>query len=123
KYRRQDWYPTEAPEEAAVVQWLMVAESEIARGPNDARLHDKFGYQIDVAGARAKAGRILEVLEQHLSTRDWLEVGRPTIADIACFPYVALSHEGGVSLEPYRAVRGWVDRIKALPDFTPMPAI
>lgn len=123
KYGRDDWYPTDGREEAAVAQWLMVAENEIARGPNDARLHDKFGYHIDVTEARAKAVRILEILEQHLSTRDWLEVGRPTIADIACFPYIALSHEGAVSLTPYRAVREWVDRVKALAEFIPMPAI
>ena len=37
----------------------MVAENEIARGPNDARLHDKFGYELDVDLARRKAERIL----------------------------------------------------------------
>ena len=55
--------------------------------------------------------------------RDWLELGRPTIADIACFPYVALSHEGAVSLESYASVRTWVDRVKGLSGFIPMPAI
>lgn len=123
KYKHQNWYPTDAREEAEVLQWLMVAENEIARGPNDARLHDKFGYRIDVAEARIKAERILEILNKHLSNREWLELGRPTIADIACFPYVALSHEGAVSLEPYPAVRDWMKRIKALPGFITMPAI
>ena len=123
KHGRTDWYPTDTRDEAAVVQWLMVAENEIARGPNDARLHDKFGYAIDVEAARKKSERILGILDQHLATRDWLELDRPTIADIACFPYIALSHEGAVSLEPYAAIRAWVDRIKALPGFIPMPAI
>ncbi|MGB3555571.1 MAG: glutathione S-transferase [Jannaschia sp.] len=123
KYGHADWYPTEAFQEAMVVQWLMVAENEIARGPNDARLHDKFGFDIDVEAARAKSTRILGILDRHLATRDWLELDRPTIADIACFPYVALSHEGAVSLERYGAVRAWVNRIKALPNFIPMPAI
>ena len=39
---------------ADVVDWLMVAENEIARGPNDARLHDKFGFKLDVELARAE---------------------------------------------------------------------
>ena len=47
----------------------------------------------------------------------------PTIADIACMPYVALSHEGGVSLDPYPAIRAWISRIKALPGFISMPAL
>jgi glutathione S-transferase len=38
-------------------------------------------------------------------------------------PYVALGHEGGVSLAPYPAVRAWIDRIKALPGFITMPAL
>nr|WP_298415551.1 glutathione S-transferase [uncultured Halomonas sp.] len=123
KYALEDWYPTHAHEEAEVLQWLMVAENEIARGPNDARLYDKFGFPINVAEARIKAARVLEILDKHLSDRDWLALGRPTIGDIACFPYVALSHEGAVSLAPYRAVRAWLERVKSLPDFIPMPAI
>ncbi|MGH6748169.1 MAG: glutathione S-transferase C-terminal domain-containing protein, partial [Methyloceanibacter sp.] len=62
-------------------------------------------------------------LEAHLTKRDWLALGRPTIADIACMPYVALSHEGGVSLQPYPRVRAWIDRIKALPGSITMPAL
>ncbi len=123
KYGKTDWYPTEAADEASVMQWLMVAESEIARGPNDARLHDKFGFAIDVDVAREKSAHVLSILDRHLLTRRWLELDRPTIADIACFPYIALSHEGAVSLEPYRAVSAWVDRVKAIPGFVPMPAI
>jgi glutathione S-transferase len=36
-------------------------------------------------------------------------------------PYVAISHEGGVPLTPYPAVRAWVERVKALPGFISMP--
>ncbi|WP_440454511.1 glutathione S-transferase family protein [Psychrobacter sp. ASPA161_9] len=123
KFDRTDWYPTTPADEAKVVQWLMVAESEIARGPNDARLHDKFGYPLDIDLARSKSTRILDILNKHLADRDWLELDRPTIADLACFPYVALSHEGGVSLESYPAIQSWMERIKALPNFVSMPEI
>ena len=108
---------------AEVVSWLMVAENEIARGPNDARLHDKFGDDLDVDLARRKAERILGLMEASIRTRRWLVLDGPTIADIACMPYVALSHEGGVSLDPYPAIRAWISRIKALPGFWSMPAL
>jgi len=120
---RIDWLPRGAAQMADVMQWMMVAESEIARGPNDARLHDKFGFEIDVEVARIKAEKITSILETHLTERDWLCGDAPTIADIACFPYIALSHEGGVSLEPYPAVRAWIDRIKGLSGFVSMPAL
>jgi glutathione S-transferase len=123
KYGGEAWLPTDAAGMAEVVSWLMVAENEIARGPNDARLHDKFGFDLDVAQAREKAKRIIGLMEAHLAKRQWLAADHPTIADIACMPYVALSHEGGVSLQPYPRVRAWIDRIKALPGFITMPAL
>jgi glutathione S-transferase len=123
KYGGDSWLPLDPTGMAETVSWLMVAENEIARGPNDARLHDKFGYSLDIGQARDKAKRIIALMETHLASRDWLAGSRPTIADIACMPYVALSHEGGVSLEPYPRVRAWIDRIKALPGFIGMPAL
>ena len=123
KYGGDSWLPTDAADMAAVTTWLLTAENEIARGPADARLHDKFGIKLDVNLAREKAARILGLMEDHLAKNDWLALDRPTIADIACMPYVALSHEGGISLEPYPAIQAWVGRIKALPGFISMPAL
>jgi glutathione S-transferase len=123
KYGGENWLPADPIEMARVVSWLMVAESEIARGPNDARLHDKFGFPLDIDKAREKAARILGILEAHLSNNDWLALDRATIADIACMPYVALSHEGGVPLDGYPAIRAWIGRIKALPGFIAMPGL
>lgn len=123
KWGGEDWLPVDPAGLAQVSQWLMVAENELARGPNDARLHDKFGYTLDVALARSKSARILAIMAQHLAHEKWLALARPTIADIACMPYVALGHEGGVPLDPYPAVAAWVDRVKALPGFVGMPAI
>ncbi len=123
KYGGESWLPADPVEMARVVSWLMVAENEIARGPNDARLHDKFGFPLDIDKAREKAARILDLLEAHLSKNDWLALDRASIADIACMPYVALGPEGGVSLEPYPAIRAWIDRIKALPGFIAMPGV
>lgn len=59
----------------------------------------------------------------HLEKHQWLVLERPTIADIACMPYVALGWEGGVPLDPYPAVTAWVERIKGLPRFIPMPGL
>lgn len=115
--------PQEPAQMAQVMAWLMVAENEIARGPNDARLHDLFGFKLDVNLAREKAQRILQILEQHLESNQWLAQDQPTIADIACFPCVAIGHEGGVQLTEFPAVRAWIERIKALPGFIGMPGL
>jgi glutathione S-transferase len=123
KYGGETWLPTDAVDMAHVVSWLMVAENEIARGPNDARLHDKFGFPIDVDKARQIAARILGLLDARLSQNDWLAGDHVTIADIACMPYVALGHEGGISLDAYPAICAWIGRIRALPGFIAMPAL
>ena len=123
KYGGESWLPTDPVGMASVVNWLMVAENEIARGPGDARLHDKFGFPVDADKARENAASILGLIEARLTQNDWLALDRPTIADIACMPYVALGHEGGVTLDAYPATQAWIGRIKALPGFISMPSL
>ncbi|WP_028312335.1 glutathione S-transferase family protein [Derxia gummosa] len=123
KHGGDAWLPTAAEPLARVMQWLSTAANNVQHGPADARLIDKFGYALDKAHALRVSAQLLAILDAHLATRDWLELGRPTIADIAVFPYVALAPEGGVSLEPWPNVRAWIGRIKALPGFVGMPGI
>jgi glutathione S-transferase len=52
-----------------------------------------------------------------------LEFERPTIADIAVFPYVALARDGKIDLAAYPYVLAWIDRIKQLPGYIPMAGI
>lgn len=123
KYGSEKWLPIEPVALARVGQWLSTAANEIANGPATARLHDKFGFKVDGEKARELAHRVLGIFDEHLSQRDWLEMGHPTVADIACYPYLGLAPEGGVALEPYKSVTRWMDRIKTLPGYVPMPNI
>lgn len=123
KYGNEAWLPNDAIGMAQVVQWLSTAANDIARGSNDARLNKKFGFAIDLQAAQQKAETILEIIERHLNQHQWLALEHPTIADIACFPYIALAPEGGVSLDKYPAIARWCDRIKQLPGFIAMPGI
>ncbi len=63
------------------------------------------------------------MLERQLATNDWLAGSQPTIADIACYPYVALAPEGGVALAEFPAVLAWMQRIRELPGYVAMPGI
>ena len=47
----------------------------------------------------------------------------PTIADIACFPYIMLSEEGGISRQDYPAIRRWCDRVKRIKGFIVMSGV
>ena len=118
------WLPADPLGQARVVRWLSTAAGEVRQGPESARLHHLLGAKaIPIERATEKAGFILEQLEWHLAHRQWLELERPTIADIAVFPYVALAPDGGIDLAPYPHVRAWIGRIQALPGYVPMQGL
>ena len=123
QYGGEAWLPKDPAHAGKVMQWLSTAANNVQHGPGDARLVDLFGYKIDKATTIANSNAILPIFEAHLGKNNWLEMGRVTIADIACFPYIALSHQGGISLEPYPNIRAWIARIKALPNFIGMPGV
>ena len=48
---------------------------------------------------------------------------RPTIADIAVFPYIALAPDGKLDLSPYPHVLDWIERVKQLPGYIAMAGL
>lgn len=117
RYGGEDWLPLEAEPMSQVVQWLSVAGNEIQHGVATVRKHFLLNAKIDLEQAQNKAYQTLQMLDKHLSEHLWLECDRPTIADVACFAYVALAPDGKISLEPYPHVVGWIKRIKQLPGY------
>ena len=123
KYGGERWLPSDAKGMAEVMQWLAVMENETLYGLGRARVILKFKLPGSLEEAQALGRRGLAVLEGRLSKSDWLAQERFTIADVGCFPYVALAPEGDVSLDPYPAVQKWIERIKKQPGFVSMPGI
>jgi glutathione S-transferase len=64
---------------------------------------------------------VLGLMEGELATREWLAGTAPTIADVACYSYIAHAPEGGIALDPYPRVCAWIARVEALPGFVAMP--
>ena len=111
-----------------ISQWLAFADA-ITATASAARLHDGLFYDFDIDAARAGAHRLLRILDEHLwfgeqEGRDWIcAAAHPTIADIACFPYIMLSEEGGISRQDYPAIRRWCDRVKRVKGFIVMSGV
>ncbi|CAI2789105.1 Glutathione S-transferase GstB [Serratia grimesii] len=117
------WLP-ESPIAAAQVQeWLSKAAGEVRYGPASSRLIAQFSAPEDYQSALAVAARFLPHMEQHLADRTFLATDEATIGDLACYSYVAVAPEGGISLAPYPAIQRWVARIAALPGFFAMPTL
>ncbi|RDW91762.1 hypothetical protein BP5796_01156 [Coleophoma crateriformis] len=127
------FWSNDIAEQAAIVDWLAFATGWIHNGVSGARKVLNFpakGFSMNdplgpptLETATAVGYKSLAMLQTRLCTNEWLALGRPTIADIAVFVYVALAHMGNISLDPYPAVKSWISRFKDLPGFIPMIGI
>lgn len=115
------WLPEEAVAASRVQRWLSIAAGELKYGPATARLITLWNYPADHAHAVGIAGRIFQFMEMHLADQPYLAGEQATLADLACYAYTALAPEGRISLEPYPTLRGWLERVEALPRFQAMP--
>ena len=117
KFGGEQWLPSAPAAMAEVMNWVALSGNEMQFGLQYARRGLTRG--ICSAGTVEQMqinGRIaLDVLETRLKASDWLALGHPTIADIACFPYAETAPQGGIALEPYPGVTAWLARCKALP--------
>ena len=122
KYGGEKWFPTDALPMAQVVRWLSTAAGEVRQGTENARLFYLFGAgtKINIERAIEKSHFILKQLDLHLSTRTWLECDRPTIADVAIYPYISLAKDGKIELDAYAHVLSWMERFQNLSGYVPM---
>jgi len=123
------WWPAGDPAlRARILQWLGFAE-RLNATVGQARLHEAMFYPGDINALRHEAHRLFRVLDEHIwfaeAAGDKFLASRtlPTVADIACFPFVMLSEEGGISRLAYPAIRRWTDRVKRMANFVAMPGI
>lgn len=124
------YWSTDILEQAQIVDWLAFSASWVQYGVFTARAIVSFQGPYNGLGTRTGVGALeeaqkrghtsLKILDGRLEKRDWLTLDRPTIADIAVFVYVALAPMGDVSLEEYRNVRAWIERVKNLEGFIPI---
>jgi glutathione S-transferase len=122
----QHWFPVgDALALARVATWMSFATNEVNTSLLFVRIAVVFEWKIPITleAAIAKSRSCLAYLEARLAEGAdrgelWLASSdKPTIADIAVFPYVAMaeaSSKGAVSLETYPQVRAWILRVRAL---------
>lgn len=122
RYAADSWWPQAPVPMAHITRWLSIAANEIQHGPATARLIHVLGAKFDAELARRRSAHILAYMEAHLVSRPWLVGEQPTIADVACYPYIALAPEGQIELQPYPHVTRWLARLESMPGFVPMYA-
>jgi glutathione S-transferase len=117
--------PASGLERSRVLQWLFFEQAEAVKPLASARFWIGIAKKADekaaeIPGWHAAGNKVLAVLNQQLAARDYLAADRFTIADIANFPYVAMSPEGGFDLGAYPNVAGWIERVRRQPGYVPL---
>ena len=125
--KSQTWYPGDSTEQVLAMQWLSFS-GRLTVTVGELRLHTMLNKDINVQAAQTGAIACLRELESHLSEQaiqgiDFLISDNPTIADIACFAYTALSPDAGLEHDDYPAIRNWLHRVRSLDGFITMPGI
>lgn len=124
KYSPNPFYSEQANAFGLICQWMMFGKTSIDPNLAVARFLTRFANDdtrdINHLKRCQETGEgVLKILDDHLANNDFL-VNQYSIADIACFPYVDVAEEGGVSLSPFPYVRKWCERIYSVPGYVPM---
>jgi glutathione S-transferase len=112
---------------AQVLQWLFFEQYEHEPALAVARFLKTYSGRPELYEQRreelTKRGeRVLASMEEHLDGREWLVDGGMTLADISLYAYTHAADEGGFALDPYPAVRAWLDRVASSPGHVPIDA-
>ena len=123
-----DWSGGATPEAVAEIQQWLAFSHRLTASLGGARLVEMLHFEGDLASLQSSGIAALRELEaalfaRRLAGRGFLVGDRVTIADIACFPYVALAPDGSISLDDYPSIRIWMRAIRAQPGFIEMPGI
>lgn len=123
--RGTPWLPEDPWTQAQVLRWMFfeqnVHETSVAVARHLARWRDGDRLHPErMAALRRQGAEAIGVMERALADAPFLAGAQPTIADIALYAYTHLAHEAGIPLEPFPAVRAWLERFAALPGHLPM---
>jgi glutathione S-transferase len=111
------WLPTDAEGEAKVAEWLSKSANEVHQGPwmKRAKVRRPEAIKVSAEEIDARCDHILRIMDVELGKREWLALGRPTIADVACFAPIATLKLSGYDTDRWPNVTRWIRRICALP--------
>ena len=119
------YLPDDRYERAQVLQWLFFEqynhEPNIAVARFWVAIADAPAPEAELEARRRGGHAALRAIDSHLADgRTFLVGERYTIADIALYAYTHVAPEGGFDLEPYPAVRAWLERVPTQPGHVTM---
>jgi glutathione S-transferase len=113
-----EYVPDDAYERAQVLQWMFFEQYSHEPYIAVARFWKTYSgapERFERQRERLLTGgyAALDAMEKHVDGREFLVADRYTIADISLYAYTHVADEGGFDLEPYPAIRAWLERVAA----------
>ncbi|MCM2502100.1 glutathione S-transferase family protein [Aureimonas altamirensis] len=126
-----DYVPEDPYDHARMLQWMFFEQNQ--HEPAIAVRRALTVYPERKAAATAerlqttleRGKSVLAVMDRALAKSRFFVGDRPSLADIALYPYTRDAPEGGFDLAPFGNVTAWLSRVEALPGYRPkdwMPA-
>jgi glutathione S-transferase len=114
------YVPDDAYERAQVLQWQFFEQYSHEPHIAVARFWKTYSgrpEQFEKQRERLLAGgyAALDGMERRLAGREFLVGERYSLADISLYAYTHVADEGEFDLEPYPAIRAWLERVAAQP--------
>src|SRR5262245_53905295 len=118
--RGTDFVPTRPLDHAKTLEWLFFEQYSHEPYIATSRywihyLNARDQYTDKLAEKRDPGYAALGVMDRHLAASPFFVGPRMTIADIALYAYTHVAAEGDFDLQPYPAVRQWLERVAAVP--------
>ena len=119
-----DWMPSDPIERAQALGWMFWEQNQYegviavraALRTYESRKH--LATPERLAELLDRGYELLWQMEDHLQNRDWFVADRPSIADISLYAYThSAETKGGYDLQRFPAIRGWLNRMAALPGY------
>ena len=119
--------PADAYDRARMLQWMFFEQADHMQSFAVARFLLRFSGRPEAFAERlqqlTKAGhRALRTMERHLDESTFFVGDDLSLADIALYAYTHIADESGLELEPYPAVRRWLERVASVPGHVTMDA-
>jgi glutathione S-transferase len=115
------YLPDDSFELGEVVRWLIYEQTDVIPMIGGLRFRLLTGRlkPADAGAVRRAAGAqdVFELLDDHLSAREFFVADRYTIADIAIYGYTHLAHEAGLDVTPFRRLAAWLARVEVQPGY------
>jgi len=123
-----DYVPTDMYERAQVLQWQFFEQYQHEPAIAVARFLIAYSelpgeqYEDRLPQLMRNGYVALDAMERHLDGKSFLVGERYSVADISLYAYTHVADEGGFDLEPYPAIREWLERVAAQPGHVPIDA-